>query len=168
LTCRQEPEQAVEGISAWVLKEQKEREDQAVRVAERKAKIAEARDKRDAGQLQSSWARFGIPMPLTSAVGQQPLGPIMGLTVIPNPAAIKDGPVVAPVLPQPAHLPVATTDDVTRMTDSKPVTPPQTPSRDEPLWLIVWLLSAPAPLRHEVETNSGCQPSPSLTNASRG
>ena len=79
LSCKKEPEQAVEGISDWVVQERKERDNREVREAERKAKSLEARDKRDANQLQGSLARLGIVTPTSAAattVGQQLVGSV--------------------------------------------------------------------------------------------
>ena len=70
LSCKKEPEQAVEGILDWVMQERKDRGDREAREAERKAK-------RDANQLQGSLgslARLGITP--TTVVGQQPLAPV--------------------------------------------------------------------------------------------
>ncbi|KAF8809901.1 P-loop containing nucleoside triphosphate hydrolase protein [Phlegmacium glaucopus] len=139
LTCKREPEQAVEGVGEWVVEERKEREDRKVREAERKAKTLEARDKRDATQLQGSLARLGIVTP-SATVGQL-VGPISESTTtmsapIPSPAALGGGP-VAPVPTQPAYLLSVTDVDnnvvpskpmVNGVTDSTPITPPTTPS----------------------------------------
>jgi chaperone BCS1 len=65
LTFKKDPEQAVEGILDWIVQERKEKADREVREAERKAKNLEARDKRDANQLQGSLARLGIVTPST-------------------------------------------------------------------------------------------------------
>ena len=72
LSCKKEPEQAVDGILDWVVQERKDREDKEVREAERKAK-------RDANQ---SLTRMGIvsPPPTTTTTGtvdQQPLLPVL-------------------------------------------------------------------------------------------
>ena len=90
LTCKKEPELAVEGISEWVVQERKERADREKREAERKAKSWEARDKRDANQLQGSLARLGLVTPSTTAtatvsnVGQQLLGSVREPTAMPT------------------------------------------------------------------------------------
>lgn len=132
LTCKKEPEQAVEGISEWVAQERKERADRETREAERKAKNLEARDKRDANQLQGSLARLGIVTP-SSAVSQsfasirEPTATTTTSTPIPNPTALEDvaGAAAAP-------LPAAAVDNidarrhkpkVNGTTDSRPVTP---------------------------------------------
>ena len=77
LSCKKEPEMAVEGVSDWVEQERRDRKDREDREAERKAK-------RDANQLQGSLARLGIVTPntATAAVGQQPLGSVLEPTVI--------------------------------------------------------------------------------------
>ena len=106
LTCKKEPEQAAEGVSEWVTQERKDRTDRELREAERKAKNLEARDKRDASQLQGSLARLGIVASPT-AVGQQ-LGPvsepIVTMTANMPPIPDREGPALAPILTQPAHL----------------------------------------------------------------
>ena len=92
LTCKKEPEQAVEGVSGWVMQERKDRADREVREAERKAK-------RDANQLQGSLgslARLGIVTPstnttaaaaaTTTTVGQQVLGSVQEPTVTASPS----------------------------------------------------------------------------------
>lgn len=128
LTCKKEPEQAVEGIAGWVVQERKDREDRKVREAERKTKTLEARDKRDANQLQGSLARLGIVAPPTVA-GQQPLGPTIMSAPMPNSVALGGGP-VAPAPTQPALLAVNVPSKpmVNGVTNSEPITPPRTPS----------------------------------------
>jgi len=130
--CKMEPEQAVEGVSDWVVQERKDKADREVRKAEKKAKSLEAKDKREINQLQGSLARLGIVTPTT--VGQ-PLGPVREPTAmtttstpIPNRTALED---VARAAPQLAvavdnidagpshHKPV-----VNGATDSGPMTPP--------------------------------------------
>ena len=136
LTCKKEPEQAVEGVSDWVVQERKEKTDREVRESERKAKSLEARDKRDANQLQGSLARLGIVTPSTAAVGQQqPLGSVReptamttSIPVPPNPTALGEA---APLLAVVAvdnidagpngHKPI-----MNGATDSRPTTPPRT------------------------------------------
>jgi chaperone BCS1 len=141
LTCKKEPEQAVEGISDWVVQERKERADREVREAERKAKNLEARDMRDANQLQGSLARLGMVTPLTgggaTAVGQQPLGSVREPTAMttttrsPNLNGLED---VAGAAPLPSVLAVDNVDaspsrhkpKVNGTTNGRPMTPPRT------------------------------------------
>jgi len=94
LTCKKEPELAVQGVSEWVLQERKEREEREVRDAEKKAKSLEARDVRGANQLHGSLARLGIVSPSngTGTSGQQLVGsvrePTTSVPIIPNPGAV--------------------------------------------------------------------------------
>ena len=107
LTCKKEPELAVEGISEWIVQERKEKMEREAREAERKAKNLEARDKREVTQLQGSLAKLGI-VPPSTAVGQQPLGPTgePSATRMNNTATLPN-PVDAPI--QPAHRPLEVT-----------------------------------------------------------
>ncbi|KAF8153881.1 P-loop containing nucleoside triphosphate hydrolase protein [Crassisporium funariophilum] len=77
LACKRQPEKAVEGILAWVAQERKEREERKVRESERKAKSLEARDKRDATQLQGSLARLN-GMGVLTPMNQPPEGLFVG------------------------------------------------------------------------------------------
>ena len=139
LTCKKEPERAVEGISEWVKQERKDRMDREGREVERKAKTLEARDKRDANHLQGSLARLGIVTPST-VVGQQPFEPVSvpsatttttTNTAIPNLAVLGNDLGVASV---PASVPAATDAGprpkpmVNGATHSTPITPPMSPS----------------------------------------
>ena len=144
LTCKKEPEQAVEGVLEWVMQERKERADRESREAERKAKSWEARDKRDANQLQGSLARLGLVTPSTTStttVGQQLLGSVREPTAmmttttstpIPNPTA--HGEDVAPRADPQLALPINNINGgltrqkpvVNGTTDSNPMTPPRT------------------------------------------
>ena len=144
LTCKREPEQAVQDVSKWVVQERKDKEDRKARDAERKAKTLEARDKRDATQLQGSLARLGIVSP-SAAVGQsvrptsEQAATRVTSTPVLNSAAPEDDPVVAPVATQPAHLLPVSVDNIGAVpsafkpipngaTDNIPITPPGTPS----------------------------------------
>ena len=144
LTCKREPEQAVQGVSKWVVQERKDKEDRKARDAERKAKTLEARDKRDATQLQGSLARLGIVSP-SAAVGQsvrptsEQAATTVTSTLVLNTAAPEGDPVAAPVATQPAHLLPVSVDNIGAVpstfkpiangtTDNIPITPPGTPS----------------------------------------
>ena len=92
MTCKKEPEQAVEGVLDWVVQERKERADRESRDAEKKAKSLEARDKRDANQLQGSLARLGIVTPSTSVGQHLPSAMTTTTTSTPisNPTSLED------------------------------------------------------------------------------
>ena len=91
LTCKKEPELAVQGVLEWVLQERKEREEREVREAEKKAKSLEARDVRGANQLQGSLARLGIMTPSNgTGTSQQLVGSVREPTTIPNPTTLED------------------------------------------------------------------------------
>ena len=129
LTCKMEPERAVEGVSEWVEQERKDRADREAREAERKAKSLEARDKRDANQLQGSLARLGIVTPAIT-VGQ-PLRPV-GVPTSPattdttstptSNLALGSSPVAASVASP--HKPIV--NGVNGTTNDIPITPPIT------------------------------------------
>ena len=133
LTCKKEPEQAVEGVSDWVVLERKERTDREVRENERKAKSLEARDKRDANQLQGSLARLGIVTPST-AVGQQPFGSVREptamtttSTTVPNPTTPGEAaPLLAVAVDNIDASPNGRKPIMNGATDSRPMTPPRT------------------------------------------
>ena len=145
LTCKKEPEQAVEGVSDWVVQERKDRADREAREAERKAKSLEARDKRDANQLQGSLARLGIVTPSTTnttTVSQPLLGSVPEPTAmtttstpIPNNPTVHEDVAEIPSLFSSTVVDDTDTVDtgpsrhkptVNGATDSRPITPPRT------------------------------------------
>ncbi|KAF8884507.1 P-loop containing nucleoside triphosphate hydrolase protein [Infundibulicybe gibba] len=63
LTCRKEPAQAAKAVGTWVEHERAERQEREEREEKRREKIQEAKDRREASQLQGAVARMGALYP---------------------------------------------------------------------------------------------------------
>ena len=132
LSCKQDPERAVEEVVQWVESERTERAAREKREEEEKAKKKEKRDARDAKRLHGGLARLGVNLPEAGpSAGAPP--PALARPGAPSAAAATTPTMTTPSSNPPSTAPVFTVSNAEPppvqgaappVADSSPVTNP--------------------------------------------